>query len=129
MNSVNLMGRVTKDISLRQTPNGVNVCSFSIAVRRPHSSKNETDFFTCVAWRKLAETLSVYVKKGDMIGVTGYLYNRKHKGNDGVEREVTELNVDDISFSSSKSKTQETPSGINSDGFEDIEGQEDDLPF
>ena len=51
-----------------------------------------------------------------MIGVTGYLYNRKHKGNDGVEREVTELNVDDISFSSSKSKTQETPSGINSDG-------------
>ena len=72
MNKAIIIGRNTKDIELRQTNSGSSAVEFSIAVKRTFKNANgdyESDFFNCVAFSKLAETISRYVKKGDMIGV------------------------------------------------------------
>ena len=133
MNSVNITGRVTRDIELRQSTNGTSVCSFYVAVKRPHSA--ESYFFKCVAWRKTAENLCRFVGKGDMVGITGYIYTRKYTDNSGNEREVVEISADDVTFLSKKTQNTENPnnSASDMDGFEDFEDfgevNEDDLPF
>ena len=74
MNKVIIIGRNTKDIELRQTPSGVSAIEFSIAVKRTFKNANgeyESDFFDCIAFSKLAETISRYVKKGDQVGIEG----------------------------------------------------------
>ena len=61
MNKVFLIGNLTRDPELRETPSGVAMCRFSIAVQRPYSSQDgerQTDFFDCTAWRGLAETIA-----------------------------------------------------------------------
>ena len=79
LNKVILMGRITHDLELRQTPNGVSVLSFSIAVDRSFARQGEerqTDFIDCVAWRQQAEFISRYFGKGRMIAVEGELQTR-----------------------------------------------------
>lgn len=71
-NKAILIGRLTADPELKQTPNGVSVCSFSIACDRPFSSKSgekQTDFINIVAWRQNAEFVSRYFSKGRLIGI------------------------------------------------------------
>ncbi len=127
MNSINITGRATKDIELRQSTSGISVCSFSIAVKRPRSS--ETDFFRCVAWRKTAEALSQYVSKGDMVGVTGYIYTRKYTDKNGNEREVIEISADEVTFLGKKSQNTENPQSLDEE-FENLEDfDESDMPF
>ena len=66
MNKVFLIGNLTRDPELRETPSGVAMCRFSIAVQRPYSSQDgerQTDFFDCTAWRGLAETIARFTKK------------------------------------------------------------------
>ena len=75
MNVVILIGRLTKDPELKQTSSNLVYCRFTIAVDRPFSKDNATDFINCVVWRKQAENLCKYQKKGNLIGVTG-----KHTG-------------------------------------------------
>ena len=70
MNNVQLVGRITKDIELKQTKGGKAYCNFSLAVAREFN-KEETDFINCVAWEKKAETIEKYVKKGHKFGVIG----------------------------------------------------------
>ena len=70
MNSIQLIGRITKDIELKQTQGGKAYCNFSLAVARDFN-KEETDFINCVAWEKKAETIEKYVKKGHKFGVIG----------------------------------------------------------
>ena len=70
MNSIQLIGRITKDIELKQTQGGKAYCNFSLAVAREFN-KEETDFINCVAWEKKAETIEKYVKKGHKFGVIG----------------------------------------------------------
>ncbi len=86
LNRVVLVGRVTKDPDLRYTPNGVAVANFTIAVNRPFSNQEgnrETNFINCVIWRKPAENLANYQKKGALIGVDGRIQTRSFKGQDG----------------------------------------------
>lgn len=106
MNSVNLMGRLTKDPELRQTPNGVSVCSFSIAV--PKQGGEGADFLDCVAWRQTAENITKFFRKGRMIAVTGAIQTRTYTDNEGRNRKVFEILVNNFTFCGEK-KEEETP--------------------
>lgn len=102
MNSIILIGRFSSDIELRQTREGKSVTSFSLAVKRPYTN-DTTDFFTIVAWDKKAEFMSRNFKKGDPVGIRGYLTTRSWTDNQGVKRYATEIMMDEVSFMQSAS--------------------------
>lgn len=87
---------LTKDVELREPPNGKSVATLSIAVKRPYSE--ETDFFNAVVWDKKAENCAKFLKKGSKVGIVGYLYNRSYEANDGTKRTVTEINASEVEF-------------------------------
>lgn len=100
MNSVNLIGRFTRDPELRSTAAGTSVCSFSLAVQRSFKNQDgeyEADFINCVAWKNSAEFISKYFKKGQQIGVQGELQTRKWDDN-GTTRYATEVIVRNTTF-------------------------------
>ena len=104
-NKVIMLGRITKDLELKTTPNGVSVLTFSIAVDRRFQQKGEdkkTDFFNCVAWRNEADFISRYWSKGRAILIEGELQNRSYKDKNGVEKWVTEIIVDRACFTGEK---------------------------
>ena len=101
MNKVFLIGNLTRDPEIRETPSGVSVCRFSIAVQRPYSSQDgerQTDFFNCTAWRATAETIARYTKKGNKVAVTGSIQLRNYEDNQGVKRTAVDIIVQDIEF-------------------------------
>ena len=93
LNVVVLTGRLTKDPELKTTPSGVYVVSFSIAVERRYRSgeDRQADFINIVAWRKTAEFISKYFKKGQMIAVEGTLQSRRYQDRDGNNRTAVEV--------------------------------------
>ena len=95
MNHVIITGRLGADIELRQTPQGVSVAAFSLAVSRPRT-KDTTDWIECVAWRQSAEFLSRYTKKGDLIAVAGMLTVRKYEDKNGTKRTAYEVICDRV---------------------------------
>lgn len=104
-NKAILMGRLARDPELKTTPNGVSVCTFSIAVDRRYQGKDEekkTDFFNIVAWRQTAEFVSKYFSKGRCILVEGEIQNRSYTDKDGVTRYVTEIIASQVSFTGEK---------------------------
>lgn len=108
MNKVILMGRLTRDPELRTTPNGVSVCSFSIAVNRRYKNAEggyDADFINCVAWRQTGEFVSRYFSKGRMIAVVGSLQTRTYE-KDGQRHYVTEVQVDEAHFTESKGSAE-----------------------
>ncbi len=108
LNRVILMGRLTADPELRQTPNGISVTSFSVAVDRSflsQSGERVTDFINCVAWRQTAEFITKYFSKGRMIAVEGMLQVRRYTDQQGNNRTATEVVVDNASFCGSKAET------------------------
>ena len=105
MNAICLMGRLTGDPELKTTQSGVSVTSFSVAVDRAYRSKDQerqTDFINCVAWRNTAEFISRYFRKGQRIALQGSLQSRKYTANDGSQRTVYEVVVDNAFFCESK---------------------------
>ncbi len=149
MNKVILMGRLTRTPEMRQTQSGATMANFSIAVNR-RFQKDQTDFINCVAWRQNAEFICRWFEKGNMIAVIGSLQQRKYTDNEGKERTVYEVVVDEAYFTSSKAEAAETgynhsESGFNGPsasndfgadtppfdqgGFGVIEDTDDDLPF
>ena len=78
MNSVCIIGRLTKDVQERRTQNGTPVVSFTLAVDR-RKREDGADFINCIAWDKAAETIARYVHKGDLFGVTGYIQTRSYE--------------------------------------------------
>jgi single-strand DNA-binding protein len=108
MNRVVLVGRLTKDPDLRYTPNGVPVASFTLAVNRAFSNQQgerETDFINCVVWRKPAENVANYLKKGSMAGVDGRIQTRNYEGQDGKRVYVTEVLAESVQFLEPKSSS------------------------
>lgn len=104
-NKTILMGRLTRDPEFKTTPNGISVCTFSIAVDRRFQGKGEekkTDFFNIVAWRQQAEFVSKYFSKGRCILVEGEIQNRSYTDKDGVTRYVTEVITNHVSFTGEK---------------------------
>lgn len=129
MNSISISGRLTKDPELRRTQSGTAVCSFSVAVDRP-GVKDKTDFIDCVAWDKRAEFVSKYFLKGDPIEVNGVLTTRTYDDRDGKKRKAVEVNSDRISFPKQKKQRSDSePEAGESQGFEELEGDDSTLPF
>lgn len=94
VNSVVLVGRLTRDPELRTTSTGKNVCSFSIAVTKrikPTDGSPDADFFNIVAWGNQADYVTNYLTKGRLVAVEGRLQSRKYTTNDGSNREVVEV--------------------------------------
>ena len=105
LNKVILMGRITQDLEVRQTPSGVAVLSFTVAVQRSYAKQGEerqTDFINCVAWRNQAEFIGKYFSKGRMIALEGNLRTRTYDDKNGTKHYVTEVFVDNVSFTGEK---------------------------
>ena len=101
MNRVVLVGRLTKDPDLRYTPNGVPVATFTLAVNRTFSNQQgerEADFINCVVWRRPAENVANFLKKGSMAGVDGRIQTRSYEGQDGKRVYVTEVVAESVQF-------------------------------
>ncbi|MFC0525968.1 single-stranded DNA-binding protein [Pontibacillus salicampi] len=154
LNRVVLVGRLTKDPDLRYTPNGVAVANFTIAVNRPFTSQQggkDADFINCVVWRRAAENLANYMKKGNMVGVDGRLQSRSFDNQEGKRVFVTEVVADSVQFLETKGSSgggapqqqgfqpnqnqgnsnnqQQTQNDPFADNGEPIDISDDDLPF
>lgn len=109
INRVVLVGRLTRNVDLRYTKDGAAVGSFTIAVNRQFTNANgerEADFINCVIWRKAAENLTNFVRKGSLIGIDGRLQSRSYENQQGQKVYVTEVIVDSFSLLESKSKNE-----------------------
>lgn len=111
LNSVCLLGRLTKDPELKTTQSGKSVCSFSLAV--DGFKKGETDFIDCVAWNASAENLAKFKKKGEQIAVTGQLKTRTYEDRNGNKRKVVEVRTESVTFVGGKSNGETTKSPYN----------------
>jgi len=90
VNSVILIGRLTKDPEIKKTSSGKSVASFTLAVNQ-RFNRDKTDFINCVAWEKTADYLGNYVKKGNLIAVEGRISTRNYDGSDGKKAYITEV--------------------------------------
>lgn len=106
VNQVILMGNLTRDPELRQTPNGQNVCSFSLALNRSYKDSSgewqeATDYVDVVAWAALGERVSQYLSKGRRCLVQGRLQSRSWE-TDGQKRSKVEVVANDVTFLDSR---------------------------
>lgn len=111
MNKVFLIGNLTKEPDLTETPNGVAVCKFSVAVSRDYANadgERETDFFNITVWRGRAENCGKYLKKGNKVAIVGTLQNRSYEDKDGIKRNVTDIIASEVEFLTPKQQDGET---------------------
>ncbi len=144
LNCAVIMGRLTADPELRQTPSGVSVTRFSVAVDRGYVKAGEerkTDFINVVCWRQTAEFVTRYFSKGSMIAVQGSIQTGSYE-KDGIKRSTFEIVADNVSFCGSKSETgtgnvqrtaaaTETAATFSNGSVDDFSAiaDDDDLPF
>ena len=139
LNKVILIGHLTANPELKNTPAGVAVTSFSIGVARKYTKAGEqpqTDFINIVAWRSTAEFICKYFKKGQAICICGSLQTRSWTANDGTKRYATEVVAEEATFI--EKKASETPSTAEAVPLPQEEGlamewaeasADEDLPF
>ena len=144
MNKIILIGNLTRDPELRTTPNGYNVCDFTIAVNKRRYSQqqqqggqqSDADFFRIHAWRQLGENCQKYLAKGRKVFVTGPLEARIYQANDGTTRVSLEVTAEDVEFLTSRAEAEAMGSSVpannagvtaTSSGFTAVET--DELPF
>ena len=114
MNKVFLIGNLTRDPELTETSGGIKICRFSIAVNRNYSGSDgerKTDFFNCVAWRNLAETVARYTKNGIKVAVSGSIELRNYEDSQGVKRTGVDIVAQDVEFLTPKG-------GFNDDSYD-----------
>ena len=107
INKAVLVGRLTRAVDLRYTSNGVAFAGFTVAIDRPfkkEGKEREADFINCVMWRKPAENLANYTKKGSLIGVEGRIQTRNYDNQQGQRVYVTEVLAEKFSFLESAKK-------------------------
>ncbi len=101
LNSVVLIGRLTKDPELRYTQSGQAVATFTLAVDRGYQNQQgqkETDFINIVTWSKQAENVANYMKKGRLVAVEGRIQTRNYENNEGKKVYVTEVVAENVKF-------------------------------
>lgn len=112
INRVVLVGRLTRDVEVRQTPSNLSVATFTVACDRRQSAasrqqgeQKQADFITCVAWRQTADFLGRYAKKGALVGVEGRIQTRNYDDpkEPGRKVYVTEVQCDNVQLLESKS--------------------------
>lgn len=107
LNVIFLRGRLTRDPELRRTQSAHAVTNFGLAVQRDYS--DETDFFEVVAWRRTAEFISRFFKKGQQILIHGALHTRTYTDDNGNKRKVYEVIADHAEFVDSKVNENNEP--------------------
>lgn len=129
INSVVIMGRLTKDPELKTTQSGLSVVSFTVAVDRKYQkgSERQADFLNVVAWRHTAEFVEKYFHKGSMIAIHGSIQTRTYEDKNGNKRTAVEIVADNVSFCGSKVGSGNPNLNVSNDDFEEI--GDDDLPF
>lgn len=139
MNKLTIIGNLTRDPELRTTSNGLNVCSFTVAVNRRRSANSnqpEADFFRVSAWRQLGENCQRYLAKGRKVCVIGPVSVSTYTANDGTTRASLEVTADDVEFLSSRNEdagfapaapSQPAAAAPAMNGFEEVD--DEDLPF
>lgn len=132
MNKVILIGNLTRDPELTETPSGVPVCRFAIAVSRDYADSQgnrETDFFNITTWRGKAETCGKYLKKGNKVAVCGSLQNRSYEDKDGIKRTVTDVIASDVEFLTPKQSEEESVVSVKRERPHLEEIDDNQLPF
>lgn len=144
LNRVVLVGRLTKDPELRYTPSRVAVANFTLAANRAFSNQQgerEADFISCVVWRKPAENVANYLKKGSLAGIDGRIQTRSYDNNEGKRVFITEVVAESVQFleprgqgsQGNNDQTQRESGGYTNDPFANdgkpIDISDDDLPF
>lgn len=147
INRVILVGRLTRDPELRYTPSGVAVATFTLAVNRNFTNQQgerQADFINCVVWRRPAENVANYLRKGSLMGVDGRLQTRSYEDQTGRRVFVTEVVAESVQFlepknanpsdfpfdqnHSNQSRTSLDDDPFGNDG-QPIDISDDDLPF
>ena len=141
INNTVLVGRLTADPNLRYTSNGTATATFTLAVNRNFtnaSGEREADFINCVIWRKSAETLANYARKGTLLGVTGRIQTRNYENQQGQRVYVTEVVAENFQLLEKRDTSQNTHAESRSndskennlmDAFGGAIDISDDLPF
>ena len=140
INRVVLTGHLTKDPELKTTQSGLSVAQVVIGVQRQFARKGgerEADFISCVAWRRTAENIAKYFRKGQLIGVDGRIQTRSYDDKNGQRVYVTEVVVDNFAFLSSQKgqgnqNSSQRPNTTAQDPFAEtgsVDITDDDLPF
>ena len=146
LNRVLLIGRLTRDPELKSIGSGTVLCKFSLASNRSYYKnegdlKEEVSFFNCVAWGKLAETISKYVTKGQRLGIDGSLRWSQWENTEGKKQSKVEIKVENFQFLDSKGSAfveegnQGRQSTMNSEQETEAKDagpniiDEDDIPF
>ena len=135
LNKVILGGRMTADPELKQTPQGVSVTSFSIAVNR-RGKDAQTDFINCVAWRQSSDFICRFFKKGSSICISGSVQTRTWNDQQNNKRYATEIVADEAYFVDAKADGPVASFGTDAPSFQTQESasfeevaSDDDLPF
>ncbi len=130
INNVTIVGRMTRDPDLKYSASGTAIARFTLAVNK--FGKDEANFINCVAFKKTAEALANYTKKGSLIGVVGSIETGSYE-KDGVKRYTTDVLCNSVQFLEPKSSGQSTQSNNQStnqgDPFSGESMNPDDLPF
>lgn len=129
MNKVIIIGNLGSDVEFNYTPSGTAVAKFSVAVNDRRKSKDgeaqdNTTWFRVVAWQKLAETCSSYLKKGNKVYIEGRLDIRKYQDKNGIDRTSVEIVASDLEFLTPRSQS----SNNTDSSIEDL-GELEDHPF
>jgi single-strand DNA-binding protein len=133
MNKVILVGRLTKDPELKFSSQGTAVATFTLAVDRKFVDKatgqREADFINIVCWRKTAEFVANYFKKGQLCGVSGRIQTSTYQAQDGSTRYKTEVVADDVEFVGSKKESSKQEPQQDEELPEGYDPTDEDIPF
>lgn len=137
INNVVLIGRLTRDPELRYTPSNVAVATFSLAVNRNFKNQAgdyEADFISCIMWRQQAENFANWVKKGNLVGITGRIQTRSYDNQQGQRVYVTEVVAESFQILEKKDNSANNASMENQipPSFEKtnpMDISDDDFPF
>jgi single-strand DNA-binding protein len=117
------IGRLTRDVDMKTTPNGVQVASFTVAVDRKQKNKDGekvSEFYNCVAWRQLAEVCSKFLSKGKKVYIEGEPQPRLYTAKDGTTKMSLDVQVSEVEFLSPKSESNEEQPSADANGFTDV---------
>jgi len=133
MNTVCLIGRITRDLELKYSQSNIAICKFSIAVNRKTKGK-EADFINCIAFGNTAEFINSYFGKGRAIAITGRIQTGSYTNKEGNKIYTTDVICDSVDFADSKresGQTQQAPQAqeIPNDSIYNLGEDDEDLPF
>ena len=133
VNRIIIIGNLGGDPEMRFTPAGQPVTSFNVATNRAYTTngerKEETEWFTVVAWSKLAELCNQYLSKGQLVYVEGRLHSHSWDGQDGQKHFRNEIIATTVTFLSSRQGAAPLPGGKAGGEEEGEELGPDDIPF